>query len=493
VSRLLAQKRKQAAHPVFVVLVCIANRHAICFTFFSRIRYNPFCMRTPTATGPFPLFRTALLTLCCAALTACTINSPIEITPTPLSRAPTAIPPTYSVALGPVVKRLQFSARVQPKETADLYFETDGRVLKVPFKDGATVKQGDVLAELDVTDLRNELEQRKVEFETAQTVLSNTLKGYTRTLAASQLDIEQAGLRLQIASQQAGDAEVKLAQNDLNRNQRQIDAINFSIKSAREAFDQSGADNAAKLLEEAQLDRARLQAAYERAVSNQKVATLQVALLDRDLKRAQLAYQNVLADIDPNVVSNVERTRLAYEGAQKRLGRSTLIAPFDGVIAQQTARVGSTVRALDPLIKLAKPGELVTVGTLNPVQASQVDISAAVTCFFDNAPNSAINGIVGAFPKMPQDAQNQIINIQFGKDTKLEISRLARCSTVLGEAQNVLWLPPPAVRAFQGRRFVVMPGENGARRRIDIEVGLESDERIEIKRGLKEGDVVVGP
>ncbi len=432
----------------------------------------------------------ALLAIC--VLPACTINQ-LEPTPTPLSRAPTAIPPTFTVGLGPVVKRLQFSARVQPKETADLYFETDGRILNVPFKEGAAVKQGDILAELDVTDIRNELEQRRVEYETAQIVLSNTVKGYTRTLTLAQLDVEQAKLRLEISTQQAGDAEVKLAQNDLDRSQRQIDAINNSIKLAREAFDQAGADNAAKILEEAQLERARLQAAYERAVANQKVAGLQVALLSRDLDRAQLNYQTVLANVDPNLISNVERARLAFEGVQKRLSRSVLVAPFDGVISQQFARVGSNVRALDPLIKRAKPGELALVGTLSSIQAVQVDISVQVTCFFDNALNVPVNGIVAAFPKMPPDATNQLVNIEVGGDVKLEISRLARCITVLGEANNVLWLPPQAVRSFQGRRFVVLQGENGARQRMDVEIGLEADDRVEVKTGVKQGDVVVGP
>jgi RND family efflux transporter MFP subunit len=441
-----------------------------------------------------PLRRSAsvLIVIACAAGTACTINADVEPTPTPLSRPPTVIPPSYTVSTGPVIKRLQFTARVQPKETADLYFETDGRVVKVPFKDGAEVKKGDVLAELDVTDLRNELEQRKVEYDTAQSVLSNTLKGYTRTLSLAQLDLEQARLRLQIATQQAGDAEVNLAQNDLDRNQRQINAINASIKSAREAYDQDGANNAAKVLEEAQLDRTRLQAAYERAVSNREVAKLQIALLDRDVKRAQLAYQNILSDVDPNVLSNVERARIALEGVQQRLSRAVLVAPFDGVIASNSARVGTNVRALDPVIKLAKPGELITVGSLNPVQATQVDISAKVTCQFESAPNTSVIGTVVQFPKVPPEAANQPVNIEFGDEVSLEISRLARCFTVLGEANNVLWLPPQAVRAFQGRRFVIMQNGDGARQRVDIEVGLESDERIEIKRGVKEGDVVVG-
>ena len=62
-------------------------------------------------------------------------------------------------------------------------------------------------------------------------VLSNTVKGYTQTLRLAQLDVDQAKLRLEIATQQAGNAEVKLAENDLARNQRQIDAMRLELRA----------------------------------------------------------------------------------------------------------------------------------------------------------------------------------------------------------------------------------------------------------------------
>jgi len=48
-----------------------------------------------------------------------------------------------------------------------------------------------------------------------------------------------------------------------------------------------------------------------------------------------------------------------------------------------------------------------------------------------------------------------------------------------------------AVRAFEGRRFVVVK-DGDRQRRQDVRVGIVSLERIEILEGLKEGDIVVG-
>ena len=62
---------------------------------------------------------------------------------------------------------------------------------------------------------------------------------------------------------------------------------------------------------------------------------------------------------------------------------------------------------------------------------------------------------------------------------------------VLEEKQDVLWLPPAAIRRFQGRNFVVVQ-DGVAQRRVDVRIGIESEERVEILEGLTEGQVVIG-
>ena len=49
-----------------------------------------------------------------------------------------------------------------------------------------------------------------------------------------------------------------------------------------------------------------------------------------------------------------------------------------------------------------------------------------------------------------------------------------------------------AVRNFQGRNFVVIQGGD-TQRRVDVQLGIQSDNRVEILEGVTEGDVVVGP
>lgn len=76
---------------------------------------------------------------------------------------------------------------------------------------------------------------------------------------------------------------------------------------------------------------------------------------------------------------------------------------------------------------------------------------------------------------------------------QLEVGQSVNLTIVLGRKENVLLLPPAAIRNYRGLNFVIVQ-EGDRKRRVEIfKVGLESPERWEIEADLKEGDQVLGP
>ena len=73
----------------------------------------------------------------------------------------------------------------------------------------------------------------------------------------------------------------------------------------------------------------------------------------------------------------------------------------------------------------------------------------------------------------------------------LDVGDVAQVTITLARKDDALWLPPQAVRAFEGRRFVVVK-DGDRQRRQDVKVGIISTDRIEILEGVKEGDVIIG-
>jgi multidrug efflux pump subunit AcrA (membrane-fusion protein) len=79
-------------------------------------------------------------------------------------------------------------------------------------------------------------------------------------------------------------------------------------------------------------------------------------------------------------------------------------------------------------------------------------------------------------------------------DTKgqdLEAGSVAQVRIVLEQKEDVLLLPPEAIRSFEGRTFVVVR-EGDREQRVSVEIGIETPDEVEIVEGLEEGDIVVG-
>jgi len=113
---------------------------------------------------------------------------------------PTAVPPgsdadqqVYSVQRGDVVRVVEFVARVAPVQEAELYFRTDGYLLQLLAQRGDLVQEGDVLAQLEMTDLRRQLDAAQLDLEQAQIESSRAVTHTLISLEEVQLALDNAG------------------------------------------------------------------------------------------------------------------------------------------------------------------------------------------------------------------------------------------------------------------------------------------------------------
>ncbi len=110
-------------------------------------------------------------------------------TPTPIPTSIVPTNPTYEVQRGDVVRVLEFSGRVAPVQEEELYFKTGGYVDAVYVSRNSEVKAGDLLAELEVTDLKNQITQAEAELVAVQ-------MDYDRRVTEASNSVRAAELRL---------------------------------------------------------------------------------------------------------------------------------------------------------------------------------------------------------------------------------------------------------------------------------------------------------
>lgn len=430
-------------------------------------------------------------------LSACgLVNPQPPATPTAIPTAIAPRQPTYTVQRGPIERKIEFLARIQAVEDQPLAFEVEGRIARVNVGIGDEVTEGQVLAELDTSDLKNQIEQARVEFLTAQMVLSRTLATFTETLQAAEIDLDVAQLRLAQARARNFGPSIELAKAEIARAERALADANAGLNSARNnEADRDMIPGFERMVLDAQIALARARAEYERLLQEQAAHQFDISILAKEVERAKLALSRVQSSIDPNLERAVEVGRLTLERLEAQLSRAQIVAPFDGRVSSHNLTVGKTVRAFDPVIIISKPGGLEAAAELSQSRLVEIAVGQPVSVTLNSVPGKVYRGVVRRLPQTgtATTATDRSVRVTVeDADADLKEGDLARVTIITARKDSALWLPPQAIRNFQGRRFVVVR-DNEGERRADVKLGLQSDDRVEILSGVLEGQVVIAP
>ena len=432
-------------------------------------------------------------------LSACTLGSSgggaAEQTPTPVPTSIVPTNPTYEVQRGDVVRLLQFSGRIAPLLEQELYFRTSGYVEKVYSRRNDTVQEGDVLAELEVTDLRNQITQQEAELVGVQ-------MDYDRRMTEAANSVRAAELRLAKLRADSSQSQIVNARINLERARTRLaDAQNEYSKSLDRSWEREDVREAyATGVLEAERSLELAQAQYNDVMQAAQRTVYDVELAQMDLDLAQLRMKELETGLD------ITRTVLSLERLRDQLNDARIIAPFDGVILQLNVLEGRQVQGYVPQMLLADPTALEISADLPDSEMSELSEGMPVTAEFVNQPGEMWSGVIRRLPYpygsggrtedgllTDEDASARItledVDLSAGG---FAISDRLRLTTELERSENTLWLPPQAVRTFEGRSFVVIQ-ESGAQRRIDVRVGIRSTDRLEILDGVQEGQLVIAP
>jgi membrane fusion protein, multidrug efflux system len=229
-----------------------------------------------------------------------------------------------------------------------------GTVVAVHVVDNQEVKAGDLLVELDATDLRVALAQAKANVAQAEAQVSaeNPNVPITQTSNAAAMrnadaEVESARTDLDAAEAELEQAKAndRLARVDLARAEQLIQGGSI----ARAEYDQRGAA--------ADVTRAAVVAARRRAAGKQ-------AKLDAALARQREVRQNAPRQLGTREAAlqarraYLELAQAQLEEAKLNLGYARIVAPADGIIGRKSVNVGDRVQPGQQLMALTQTGDL---------------------------------------------------------------------------------------------------------------------------------------
>ncbi|MCX7680373.1 MAG: HlyD family efflux transporter periplasmic adaptor subunit [Anaerolineae bacterium] len=414
-----------------------------------------------------------------------------EATPTPVPTPIVPVKPTYRVQRGEVVKMLEFTGRIAPVVEEELFFRTAGYLGAVYKKRDDVVKAGEIIAELEVTDLKNQLAQAEASLAAAQS-------RNEQQIIEAKASLRAAELQLAIARADSPRARIVEARINLERAER---ALKDAQKAHQDALNSPWwpdevREGTARSLREAELNLEMAQAWYQQALQASLIYSYTLELRQQEVDLARLRLEQLQAGLD------VEEIRLTVERLKAQLADARLIAPFDGKLLSISLTEGRWVEAYKPVAILADPSELEVSAELTSENLQELTEGMPVTVTLSGRPDVGIPGQIRLLPYPyggggrskgvgEEDTSTRITIYPKDAGTKYAVGDLVRVVVILERKDNVLWLPPQAIRTFEGRRFVVVQ-QDGGQARVDVKIGIEGKDRVEITEGLTEGQIVIG-
>jgi multidrug efflux pump subunit AcrA (membrane-fusion protein) len=405
-------------------------------------------MKLPKRSGPAALTRVALPALLAALAIGCSGGAAPEeeADSGPMEPCPVQAATAELTTLRPSLDLVGTTVAV-PERTASVSPQLGGWVEQVFVVEGQPVQAGHKLAQLDARAAASDVARAHASVAEKQAVLARLKRGYL----PQELEVARRERDKAREAMEALQTEVTALQGLLAR--REVSDVHYDSKlkalnGAKAAF--GAADAHAQLLE----------AGTPPEMIDEAQALLDVA--QADLEHAQLAVQ-----------------------------WCTISSPIDGMVVQLLARQGQFFDRAAPLATIIDLSEVFVQLRIPSSEFSRVAAGTLVDVELTALPGRSFQGTV---TRISGEADPLTGNVNVFAAVKNEGGELrpglsCRARVWLPELPDALVVPVNAVADNAGTPVVTVI-RDGKAFEVEVELGAETDEVVQVLKGLSAGDVV---
>jgi RND family efflux transporter MFP subunit len=202
--------------------------------------------------------------------------------------------------------------------------------------------------------------------------------------------------------------------------------------------------------------------------------------ITRIIQQSQFGLDQAVIDVE---LSNLS-LELAY-----------LTSPINGMVTYLDQKVaGVNITPSQCRFEIVNPTTLFLNSTVDEYDMVKIEPGDRASIVFDAFPDINYIGYVYYISYAPSITEENTYDIKISLPadviTKLKMGMSAEIEIVTAKKSNVLAIPFMAVEESGKKNYVTLI-KNNRRIKKEVILGIETDEFIEVKKGLKKGDVVV--
>ncbi|HUO34665.1 MAG TPA: efflux RND transporter periplasmic adaptor subunit, partial [Candidatus Acidoferrum sp.] len=206
-----------------------------------------------------------------------------------------------------------------------------GRMIHLTVDEGSVVKKGDLIAELDPTELEANLAAAKANVASLESQVHESRHNYTWTNDQTDASLVQARAVMTSTRAQLDQAKAQLwrDQTDFDRTQKLYDA---GVAAAQDRDHADATLRASKANVKSLEDSVRAQeAAFNVAQANRKQV---------DVRQSEIS----------TTIAQLEQARASEAQVATQLGYTKIYAPLDGIVSVRVAKQGEVVSEGSPIV-----------------------------------------------------------------------------------------------------------------------------------------------
>lgn len=229
-----------------------------------------------------------------------------------------------------------------------------------------------------------------------------------------------------------------------------------------------------------------LQAQLQRLVSQLKLAEDRVFRQDALLKRdavSQEAYEQVKTDL---ATLNAD-----IESVEAQIAQTELRAPFDGIIGLRQVSVGTYASPTTIVAKLTKVSPLKVEFSVSERYANEIKNGTNLTFTLEGSLNTYQARVYARESRIDANTHTLTVRALYpNPGGNILPGRYAAITLKKQEFDNALAVPSEAIIPEMGKDKVFLY-KSGKAEPVDIITGIRTDARVQVIKGIAEGDTVI--
>jgi HlyD family secretion protein len=354
-----------------------------------------------------------------------------------------------TVQRGPIRSVVSTNGKIEPIQNFEAHAPISTTVQRLLVKEGDHVREGQLLLQLDAADIRTQAARALAQVKAAQADQAALKTGGTQEeILTLNAQLVKAHSALDVAQRNL---------DSLRRLEQQGAASPSEVRQAEDALQRSQAD--VNLLEQKKKDR----------YSQPEVARIQ---------------------------AQASEAQAAYDAAEDALGKSSVRAPFDGIVYALPIKEGAFVQAGDLLLQVADLSHVLVRAFVDEPDIGRLQAGQRVEVTWDALQGRTWTGSVNTVPSTVKLRGSRNVGettcVVDNLDFRLLPNVNVGVTIVVAQHENVLTLQRDALHIDDSKPYVYQIVDDHLKRQT-LEISLQNLTRVEINAGLNEGDRVALP